>query len=110
MKQHVKPCKECPFRRASMPGWLGRNDPAEFAVMANHDVMMPCHLTTGTGKTEWHCAGRAIMWANQCKVPRDDSVPLLRPDRANVFSTVMEFVAHHRIVVTILQLMGVEAL
>jgi hypothetical protein len=105
-RQHTKPCKECPFRRRSFPGWLGRNAPKEFAILAFNDVEIPCHLTVG--KKEAQCAGRAIMWANQCKVARDHSVPRMTPDRTTVFSHIGEFTKHHKIDVTLLQLMGVE--
>jgi len=106
MRQHTKPCKECPFRRRSFPGWLGKNDPKQFAILANNDIQIPCHMTSG--KKEAQCAGRSIMWANQCKVARDDSVLSLSPDRVTVFSHIGEFTKHHKIQVTILQLMGIE--
>lgn len=105
--QHTKPCKECSFRRVSPRGWLGNNDPKEFAITANHDGNFPCHLTMGK-KREAQCAGRATMWANQCKKSRDESVPLLDPDNVKVFSRIGEFTQHHRIKITPLQLMGLE--
>lgn len=107
--QHTKPCKECPFRRVSPKGWLGDNDPRHFAINANHDGNFPCHMTMEKNQ-EFQCAGRATMWANQCKTSRDDSVPDLKPDRENVFSHIGEFNKHHGINITPLQLMGVDPL
>jgi hypothetical protein len=54
------------------------------------------------------CAGRAIMWANECKKSRDRSVPELPPDNVNVFANIREFIVHHKIVITAMQLMGLD--
>lgn len=107
--QHTQPCRECPFRRVSMDGYLGGNDPQRFAFLANRDGDFPCHLTM-THKQTFQCAGRATMWANQCKTARDKSVPQLEPDRARVFANIGEFIEHHHIEITAMQLMGVEPL
>ncbi len=108
--QHTKPCSECPFRRISPEGWLGSNDPRHFAINANHEGHFPCHKTMGKRASELQCAGRATMWANQCKVSRDDPVPRLTVDRETVFSNIGEFIRHHKIEITPMQLMGVEPL
>lgn len=109
MKQHTQPCKECPFRRVAPPGWLGSNQPQHFAVNAAHESNLPCHLTMSKPDSP-QCAGRAIMWANQCKVARDGSVPRLEKDREHVFSHIGEFTKHHGITITPMQLMGAEPL
>lgn len=109
MVQHTKPCKECPFRRVSPNGYLGGNKPQHFVVNAAHDGNFPCHLTMGR-KEVAQCAGRATMWANQCKTSRDKSVPDLKPDREKVFSHIGEFIKHHRIEIATEQLMGMEPL
>lgn len=99
--QHTTPCNECPFRRKSLPGWLGSNDPKSFAILANRDGHFPCHKTMGKGRAkELQCAGRAILYANQCKVARDNSVPRLPPDRENVLGNIFEFAKHHEIELT----------
>jgi len=105
MKQHKTPCRECPFRRESPAGYLGNNEAKNFAILANHDGNFPCHLTMGK-KQERQCAGRAIMWAKQCKVSRDKSVPSLPVDREKVFSNIYEFNQHHEIEITPEELMG----
>ena len=92
-KQHTTPCNECPFRRKSLAGWLGENGPVNFAVCAQIETRMPCHK-----KWSMQCAGRAIMWANSCKVPRDPSLLRIKtPDRTTVFSNIIEFMKHHKI-------------
>lgn len=109
IRQHTKPCKECPFRRIAPAGYLGGNDPKSFAINAANDGHFPCHLTMDDGlERELECAGRATMWANQAKKSRDTSVPRLTPDREGVFSHIGEFTEHHKIKVTPLQLMGLE--
>jgi hypothetical protein len=103
MKQHKKPCKECPFRRKSLAGYLGSNDLEEFTILAVSETKMPCHLTEGDGGMpdgEMHpnalqCAGRGIFLSNMCKSPRDKSVLTLPADRDTVFSRPQEFVEHH---------------
>lgn len=109
MKQHKKPCNECPFRRAAPAGYLGSNEARNFVVLSNHDVTLPCHKQMHQPEPA-QCAGRAIMWRNQGKLSRTGIVPQLEPDQKNVFSHVREFADHHKIVVTPMQLMGVEPL
>lgn len=108
MAQHKTPCNECPFRRISMRGYLGGNHPQSFTVLANHDGNFPCHKTMKRAKPA-QCAGRATMWANQCKVSRDDSVPsVLRSEK--VFAHIGEFIKHHEVTISVEQLMGLEPL
>lgn len=64
---------------------------------------MPCHLRMDRYDATYsdpgdapQCAGRAIYWANQLKVPRTTGQFLeLPPDRERVFSWPHEFVNHH---------------
>lgn len=49
------------------------------------------------------------MWANQGKQSRDDSVPEV-PRSKTVFAHIGEFIEHHTITISVLQLMGVERL
>ena len=101
MKQHTKPCNECPFRRISPVGYLGANEPKSFSFLANRDGHFPCHKTMSRGEAnERECAGRAIMWANQCKRSRHTSVPQLPIDRDNVVGNILEFNKHHNITMT----------
>lgn len=119
-----KPCRSCPFRRASAAGWLGASSPeqfmlatfgeaeigGEFFMQVKNEEPMPCHLTINYDDPEWLekweegwkdgqetgslCAGAAVMFANRVKKPRID-LPEREADRDNVFTHTKEFVEHH---------------
>lgn len=102
----AKPCAECPFRRTSLPSYLGADNPVDFITTALADYPMPCHLTIDYNdpkwKTQWEggrkgrlCAGAAIFFANLCKLSRDRDRPTLPADRELVFAHPREFLAHH---------------
>jgi hypothetical protein len=108
-KQHTRPCERCPFRRDSLPGYIGGAHPDYFQRMAMSEVRMPCHLHLADGVdysaaqvpgTREHsapqCAGRAVYWRNVVKVPRDRTLITLAADHSAVFSSPREFLAHHR--------------
>lgn len=110
-KQHKTPCKECPFRRVAPAGWLGGMTADEFRHLADLEQRMPCHLHMGRegGKggpvvsyanpgNAPQCAGRAIYWANQFKLPRskDGDILTLPRDTAAVFNWPGEFVEYHK--------------
>lgn len=70
------------------------------------DRPLPCHQTIDYEAPDWAeqwaaqqigqiCAGSLIMAAHMGKLPRDPAFPRARPDRARVFSTYQEFIAHH---------------
>ncbi len=99
-----KPCGACPFRRESVAGYLGHDNPQYFAALAMSDHEMPCHLTVNYEKRGWEerakrtahqCAGRAVFLANQCKLPVNRAIKLLPADRKTVFQFAHEFRAHH---------------
>lgn len=108
-RQHKKPCARCPFRRASLRGWLGGLSPDEFKHNANMDIRMPCHSHLPDGvdyeaaqkrgtpeNSAPQCAGRAIHWANQFKRARGPGILELPQDNETVFSWPHEFLAHHK--------------
>jgi hypothetical protein len=77
--------------------------------MAQSEARMPCHAQFEDGldyaaaqehgtyeHTAPQCAGRAIHWANQLKLPRDQTLLQLPPDHQTVFSWPHEFIAHHK--------------
>lgn len=94
-----RPCNECPWRRASIPGWLGPFTADEWNSMAHGEIAVACH-TTIEEEGNWdtpnirQCAGIATFRSNVCKSPRDPEVATLPADRENVFG-YGEFVAHH---------------
>lgn len=89
-EQHTEPCRECPLRRKSAPGWLGEeNNPKDWIAILHSDKRMECHL-----KPQSQCAGAAIYRRNVCKRV-SDGVLVLPKDPVNVFATPMEFTKHH---------------
>lgn len=97
-----KPCKECPWRRKAMAGWLGSQFSAEeWLALALSDEALPCHLTITDESDPFdhrpivHCVGTGIFRANICKMPRDRNIPREAPDKKTVFASLQEFAAHH---------------
>jgi hypothetical protein len=101
-KQHTTPCRQCPWRRNSAPGWLGASEPGEFLAQSDANIRMPCHTHVDYEAADWEvqtqrvpqCAGRAIFQANRCQLPAPENLKL-PADRQNVFQWPHEFVAHH---------------
>lgn len=101
-KQHEDPCGDCPWRRVALQGWLGGMTAEEWVASAHGDQAIECH-TRHSDKMFIQCAGASIYRSNMAKLPRADAfrfldvVPLTLPaDRAKVFASPVEFVAHHR--------------
>ena len=109
------PCSQCPFRKVSLPGWLGDTTPQEFIETTLADGLMPCHKTVDYENPNWkfhmifpdsdvqHCAGARIFYRNRFKISRN---PLFLMEEAEgrvveveksdkVFKTAEEFIAHH---------------
>jgi hypothetical protein len=101
-KQHKTPCQDCPWRRVSIPRWLGGNTAEEWIGFAHGDGAIECH-TRHSHKLFIQCAGSAIYRANVCKSPRLDAfrilkvLPLeLKQNKKLVFARPQEFLAHHK--------------
>jgi len=88
-RQHNTPCSDCPWRRDSLPGWLGGTEVKDFLLLGHRDEKYNCHVIVNQ-----QCAGLAIYKSNTCK--RVDP-PLLKlpKDTTKVFATPMEFLQHH---------------
>jgi hypothetical protein len=93
-KQHTSPCSDCPFRRDSVPGWLGSMSAQEWRDLAHGEGSADCHATKQADGSAWACAGLAIYRANVCKSVRDPKAMRLKPDTKTVFS-FGEFMKHH---------------
>ena len=93
-KQHTSPCSDCPWRRDSVPGWLGSMTSDEWLALAHGEGQADCHTTVRPDGGAHACAGLAIYRANVCKAPRDPNVMRLPADRVKVFS-FNEFKKHH---------------
>lgn len=105
-----EPCKECPFLRTSLPGWLGDHATSKQIVhIVEHDGFFPCHLKVSrlvnlglpfpTAAVEAdHCVGALAFMNNSCKLSRDPLVAQLQKEvgrRANCFSWSTEMREHH---------------
>lgn len=88
--QPTKPCTDCPFARASLPGWLGGIPIQDWLAAVHSDSLMVCHVHPNV-----QCAGAAIYRRNVCKLLQDPSLLVLPADRQLVFATPMEFTKHH---------------
>jgi hypothetical protein len=106
VKQHKTPCGECPWRKASAPGWLGADTPEGFAATSEAEVRMPCHIHVDYDRDDWEeqadeapqCAGRAIHFKNRCKLPHNPDVAALVKEverSPDVFTHVHDFIDHH---------------
>lgn len=106
----AKECKECPFRRASAPGFLGSSsgDPWDFAAQHVYgDVYLPCHLRVNWEKSDAQeraleapvCRGFMTMMKNAGQMPRNPEMAALYsqmpPDPETFFASYKEFHEHH---------------
>lgn len=99
-----KPCKQCPFRKQSLPGWLGDASPEQFIATVMNDEEMPCHSTVDYTDKHWrrslrtkkvsYCKGSLIFFSNICKLSRDRARPTAEPSE-DVFRSPQEFLKHH---------------
>lgn len=97
---HKKPCRECPWRRASLPGFLGGYEPEQFTQQVQFDgPPLPCHMTHDGVEAQAMCAGALIFMRNSCKSAHHpdygDARAQVEPDRENVFCWSHEFINHH---------------
>lgn len=90
LKQHTRPCSDCPFRRDAVPGWLGGSSAHDWVNAVHGEARVECHTVLN-----WQCAGTAIYRANVCKVPREPSQLVLPADKGTVFASADGFLAHH---------------
>ena len=99
-----KPCKECPFRRKSLAGYLGNDTPDHFAAIALiGEEPMPCHLAVDYSDPDWkqkldmvpQCSGFGIFLTHNCKSPRNPEVKTLPANKRTVLGSVRDWIAHH---------------
>lgn len=123
MKQ---PCHECPFRKKSLPGYVGGHDDAiEIFDLVSHDGKFPCHMQTNSIMESLEqdldeddvlaptheqlfqqaveeapfCTGALIFMNQTCKRSRDPEVRKLQDEAGtnpDVFSSPADFLKHHR--------------
>lgn len=98
------PCSECPWRRNSLPGWLGPHTAEEWAQGVHGDQEIACHLTIPEDADDepedvsmmTACSGAAIHRANICKSPRN--VPYKLPADTRTVFGYGEFLEHHVVI------------
>lgn len=88
-RQHTKPCRDCPWARKSLRGWLGGATAQEWVEAVHGEAKIDCHTATV------QCAGAAIFRGNVFKLPRNTTCLKLPSNREIVFGTDSEFFNHH---------------
>jgi hypothetical protein len=68
---HKEPCPECPWRKASVAGWLGGHDPHYYSDAVAEGEIPACHCAdfgSDDDRTAF-CAGATSVMANMCLLP-----------------------------------------
>ena len=84
-----KPCKDCPFRKDSMKGWLGKHRIIE---ILQQDSFV-CHKNTNL-----QCAGHMLMVGKDnifLRTARNMGIDLHIAGRDLVFKTIKACIRHH---------------
>lgn len=98
-----KPCKECPFKKNSLPGWLGGETAQSTFDMVSHEVDFACHMTRDKDVEKMsRCRGFLLFTIKSCKTPKYnvelkkiiDSMKKVTNDLTNILS-IPEFFKHH---------------
>lgn len=104
----MKPCGDCPFRKASLRGWLGTfESPEELRRMAVSEEPMSCHSATDDAQTvfgditETQCVGRLLFAAKSAKRFRHPVLAQMQKDveRINDKDAILgmlELCDHHK--------------
>ena len=101
-----KPCRECPWRKTSPPGYMGGNDIVEYGNAVRTDDRVPCHLLVDSGsfddvKLDEVCVGLTLARINSCKHVDDPGLIQLHmqykdsPERKHVFTFAQQFIEYH---------------
>lgn len=106
-----KPCQFCPFRKTSLPSYLGSYKPEEVIQHLQFEIPFFCHThmekNHGYDEPDWKewldehgqiCAGSMVMMTRLCKLPRmrewSQAVQKIK-DCPDVFKTPQEFLTYH---------------
>ena len=95
-----QPCRECPFRKNSPPGWLGPFTPEGILDEALEGFV--CHRTHDA-EVHQFCAGNAIFMNQLLKLSRDGAYATFQRSLKdadaevveNVFASQQAFIEHH---------------
>lgn len=101
-------CNGCPWKRQSLPGYLGSISPAGWLEVAHSDAPVACHETihevdemtrvgTWASPVIRQCRGMGQFRTNRFKSPRDPDIWTAdRRDDTVVFGTDQQFLDHHQ--------------
>lgn len=84
------PCKDCPFRKDSLKGWLGSNRIIE---ILNQDSFT-CHKTNKT----LQCAGHMITLGDYnvfVRTAEKMNIPIMLRGQELVFNNQLDLIKHH---------------
>lgn len=87
-----KPCSNCPFRKDSLKGWLGRERMRE---ILDQETFV-CHKTLDTERLQ--CAGHMLMKGDEnafVRLANQLNMPLKLSGHELVFETDQECIDHH---------------
>lgn len=111
-----KPCLECPFRKKSLPGWIGAHSSIhEIIDIVDRGQKFPCHLLTNAAMERQeargeerdferacnsapHCVGALAFLANKGDGSPSQYIEMqsgIVGRRSDVFKTVDEMEKHH---------------
>lgn len=98
----MKPCRECPFRKESLPGYLGGFTVAQVIQAAVNETDFICHTTREKDyDSQVQCAGRLLFASKVGKSFRDRRLEKMRLAAQDEIGTekilnYVEFREHHR--------------
>lgn len=103
MKDNLKePCKECPFRKNSLNGWLGNLTAKETHDAVLNEADFACHMTRKRAIPQMsRCKGSQIFLLNHCKSPKfniklRDALDQTRKEKHNGDDYLgFDFIKHH---------------
>ena len=93
---HVKkPCKNCPFRKDTLKGWLGKERAKEIV----HSDTFVCHKTTNKKQEDFkQCAGHILLNKednSMYRVSKQFGIDLEMKGEETVFESKEDFIKHH---------------
>lgn len=99
--RRTEPCKECPFRKRSMPGYLGGHPLEPYRQPPSAGMPTSCHCTdkgASDSRTSF-CAGSLAVIANDPAVeplPEYAEAVAQVGKRDDCFASVEDFAEHHK--------------
>lgn len=90
----IKPCRDCPFRKDTLKGWLGERRMREIV----HADSFACHKTLGDQATRMQCAGHMLVKGDSntfVQLASRLDIPLELSGDELVFDTTGACIQHH---------------